>query len=83
MMMRFASRTSLVVMIALAVATSLWTLVRLQPFGLSRSAGGTGGWYLFIPPREYNKHAAFLERFTILDDVPLSQRKQQGAYDSA
>lgn len=81
--MRFAGRTLLTVVILLAVAMSLWTLVWLQPFGLNRSAGSTGGWYLFIPPQEYNEQAAFLYRFEILDDAPPSQWKQQGAYDSA
>jgi hypothetical protein len=55
--------------ISLAVATSPWA---------------ADGWYLLIPPRsEYNERAAFLSGYKILDNTPLSQWGQQGAYDSA
>ena len=67
--MRLAGGASLVVVILLAVATSLLV---------------ADGWYLLIPPRsEYNERAAFLSGYKILDNKPLSQWGQQGAYDSA
>ena len=60
---------SLVVVILLTVARSLWA---------------ADGWYLLIPPRsEYNERADFLRSYKILDDKPLSQWGQEGAYDSA
>lgn len=47
-------------------------------------AVAANGWYLLIPPRsEYNERAAFLSGYRILDDKPLSQWAQRGAYDSA
>jgi hypothetical protein len=68
-MMRLAPGASLVVVILLAVTTS------------PRAAGG---WYLLIPPRsEYDERAGFLSGYKILDNKPLSQWGQQGAYDSA
>jgi hypothetical protein len=68
-MMRLTAGASLVAVILLTAATSLW---------------GAGGWYLLVPPRsEYNEHADFLRGYKILDDKPLSQWGQQGAYDSA
>jgi hypothetical protein len=42
------------------------------------------GWYLLIPPRsKYNKTAEYLSGYRIQDDKPLSNWRQQGAYDSA
>jgi hypothetical protein len=42
------------------------------------------GWYLLIPPRsEYNERADYLRGIKILDNKPLSQWGQEGAYDSA
>jgi hypothetical protein len=42
------------------------------------------GWYLLIPPRsEYNERADYLSGIKILDNKPLSQWGQEGAYDSA
>lgn len=42
------------------------------------------GWYLLIPPRsEFNERADFLSGYKILDNKPLPQWGQQGAYDSA
>lgn len=47
-------------------------------------AVAANGWYLLVPPRsEYNERTAFLNGYRILDDKPLSQWAQQGAYDSA
>ena len=67
--MRPAGGASLVVVILLTVATSLWA---------------ADGWYLLIPPRsEYNERADFLSGYKILDNKPLSQWGQEGAYDSA
>lgn len=67
--MRLASGASLVLVILLAVATSPWA---------------ADGWYLLIPPRsEYNESADFLSGYKILDNTPLSQWGQEGAYDSA
>lgn len=68
-MMRLAGGASLVVGILLAVATSPWA---------------ADGWYLLIPPwSDYDEHAPFLSGYKILDNKPLSQWRQQGAYDSA
>ncbi len=67
--MRLADGASLVVVILLSVATSVWA---------------ADGWYLLIPPRsEYDERANFLSGYRILDNKPLSQWGQQGAYDSA
>ena len=45
---------------------------------------GAGGWYLLIPPRsEYNERAEYLSAYKILDSKPLSEWRQEGAYDSA
>jgi len=67
--MRLAGGASLVVVILLTMVTSLWA---------------ADGWYLLIPPRiEYNERADFLSGYKILDNKPLSQWGQQGAYDSA
>ena len=42
------------------------------------------GWYLLIPPRsDFNERADFLSGYKILDNEPLPQWGQQGAYDSA
>lgn len=69
MTMRLAGGALLLVVILLTVPTLLWA---------------ADGWYLLIPPRsEYNERAAFLSGYRILDDKPLSQWAQQGAYDSA
>jgi hypothetical protein len=62
-------RASFVFVILLTVAPSLWA---------------AAGWYLLIPPRsEYNVRADYLQGYKILQDKPLSQWGQQGAYDSA
>jgi hypothetical protein len=67
--MRHVGVGFVVVVILLAVATSLWA---------------ADGWYLLIPPRsEYNESANFLSGYKILDDKALSEWGQQGAYDSA
>jgi hypothetical protein len=67
--MRLAGGASLVVVILLSFATSLWA---------------ADGWYLLIPPRsDFNERADFLSGYKILDNKPLSQWGQQGAYDSA
>ncbi len=69
MTVRLVGGASLLVMVLLVVPTLLWA---------------AGGWYLLIPPRsEYNEQAAFLSGYRILDNKPLSQWAQQGAYDSA
>ena len=53
----------------LLTATSLWA---------------ADGWYLLIPPRgDYDERADFLSGYKILDDKPLSQWGQEGAFDSA
>jgi hypothetical protein len=67
--MRLAGGASVVVLLLLAVATSPWA---------------SDGWYLLIPPlSEYDDRAAFMSGYRILDNKPLSEWRQQGAYDSA
>jgi len=62
-----ANRLSFLLLVTLA--TPLWA---------------ADGWYLLIPPRsEYNERAPYLNGYRILDNRPLSQWAQQGAYDSA
>jgi hypothetical protein len=47
-------------------------------------AWADGGWYLLVPPRsDYDQRAEYLSAYKILDNKPLSQWSQQGAYDSA
>lgn len=47
-------------------------------------AYAAAGWYLLIPPiSDFDEHANYLEGYKILDNKPLSQWAQQGAYDSA
>lgn len=56
--------------------------VILLTFAMSLQAAD--GWYLLIPPRsDFNERAEFLSGYQILDNKPLSQWGQQGAYDSA
>jgi hypothetical protein len=67
--MRLVGVALLVVVVLLMVATSLWA---------------AEGWYLLVPPlSEYNERADFLSGYKMLDNKPLSQWGQQGAYDSA
>jgi len=60
------------------------TLLCLVLLAVADVAVAANGWYLLIPPRSgYDERAAFLSGYKILDDKPLSQWAQQGAYDSA
>ncbi len=60
-----------------------WVLVG-SLLAVADVAVAADGWYLLIPHRsDYNERAAFLSGYRILDDKPLSQWAQEGAYDSA
>jgi len=62
-------------------------IARFVSFALScvvLSASAASGWYLLVPPTSaYDEHAEFLQGYKILDNKPLAQWSQHGAYDSA